>query len=192
MVRRSRTVARRWDSVDRTATTCSSRSTAALRSRVRCVSTHWTGCSHVRGVWPVTTSKIVSMAARQQHFPTVAIKLLTVTTLVCAAALGNKIAFPNLMRFNGAAPEGEFLDLLVPAPCDGTIQMIRLQSLLTCLVVCRPAVVYFHASSAVLPGMCVTACAHLCTVINSRLAMLGCVAAITAELTTQTTVFEQV
>jgi Chlorophyll A-B binding protein len=29
-------------------------------------------------------------------------------------------------------------------------------------------------------------------VINSRLAMLGCVAAITAELTTQTTVFEQV
>lgn len=48
-------------------------------------------------------------------------------------ALGNKIAFPNLMRFNGAAPE----------------------------------------------------------VINSRLAMLGCVAAITAELTTQTTVFEQ-
>jgi hypothetical protein len=48
-------------------------------------------------------------------------------------ALGNKIAFPNLMRFNGAAPE----------------------------------------------------------VINSRLAMLGCVAALTAELTTQTTVFEQ-
>lgn len=48
-------------------------------------------------------------------------------------ALGTEVAFPDAMRFNGAAPE----------------------------------------------------------VINSRLAMLGCVAALAAELTTQTTVFEQ-
>jgi Chlorophyll A-B binding protein len=42
------------------------------------------------------------------------------------------------------------------------------------------------------PNRVFTAFAHVCAVINSRLAMLGCVAAITAELTTQTTVFEQV
>lgn len=31
--------------------------------------------------------------------------------MCCVAALGNKVAFPNLMRFNGAAPEGESFDL---------------------------------------------------------------------------------
>jgi hypothetical protein len=32
-------------------------------------------------------------------------------------ALGNKIAFPNLMRFNGAAPEGEHVFLASHTIC---------------------------------------------------------------------------
>ena len=96
------------------------------------------------------------------------------------------------MRFNGAAPEGEVLTLQLillsvfvgPRSLnDGT--SFTLQRL---LIVCRLVVVCsafcLHRVSRVLP--------ILCAVINSRLAMLGCVAALTAELTTQTTVFEQV
>lgn len=62
VVRRSRTAARRWASVARTATTCSSRSTAAQRSRVRCVLVHLDlACSHARVAWPVPTLVIASM-----------------------------------------------------------------------------------------------------------------------------------